>query len=268
MPVLPSDKLNEYFQVAYSIFNGFVIVTLFPKPLKDAIRNHLRQRLFRDQPLVDEVFSIDQTCNLIKRNQVEILTAVDIGANTGQWVQAFSRHFPRASVLSIEANPDNLPLLREVNPDCLQACLAETAGQHRTFYLPNPAVERINTGASLYREVLPGYADPICIELETSTLDSLDREFDLIKLDVQGAELDVLRGGSATLDSAKFVMIELGLSCYNHNAPLAAEVIAYLHSRNFILLAINEVLFHRHKPIQLDCCFVHSSLSGLVSLFA
>jgi FkbM family methyltransferase len=239
-----------------------------PKLLKNTIRRYCRLRLFGEQPFVDEVFAIDRTYELIKRNQVDILTAVDIGANKGQWAQAFSRYFPQSSLLSIEANPDNLALLRQVNPDSIQACLAETAGQRRTFYLPNPAVERINTGASLYREVLPGYADPVCLELETSTLDGLSREFDLIKLDVQGAELDVLKGGAATLNSAKFVMIELGLSCYNHNAPLAAEVIAYLHGRGFILLAVNEVLFHHRKPIQLDCCFVHSNLSRLASLGA
>lgn len=239
-----------------------------PKSIKNSIRGYLRCRLFGDRPFVDEVFAIDRTYDLIKRNHVDILTAVDIGANTGQWVQSFSQSFPCASVLSIEANPGNLAQLRDVNPDCVQACLAETAGQRRTFYLPNPAVERINTGASLYREVLPGYAEPVCLELETSTLDSFNRKFDLIKIDVQGAELDVLRGGTATLNLAKLVMIELGLSCYNHNAPLAAEVIAYLHDHGFILLAVNEVLFHHRKPIQLDCCFVHSSLSRLVSLAA
>lgn len=268
MPLSIHENPNGYLWVEYSYANSFFIVIPLPKTLKYSIRNRLRTRLFGDRPFMDEVFAIDRTFDLIKRSQVEILTAVDIGANKGQWVQAFLRHFPRSSVLSIEANPDNLPHLRAVNPDSLQACLAETAGERRTFYLPNPAVERINTGASLYREVLPGYAEPICLELETSTLDHLNREFDLIKLDVQGAELDVLRGGSTTLDLTKFVMIELGLSCYNHNAPLAAEVIAYLHSRNFILLAINEVLFHHRKPIQLDCCFVHSSLSRLASLEA
>ena len=185
----------------------------------------------------------------------------------GNGLKTFFFHFPSSNLLSIEANPDNLAPLKRVNPDSIQACLAETS-EIRTFYLPNPAVEKNNTGVSLYKEVLPGYQDPVCLELKTSTLDGLKRQFDLIKLDVQGAELDVLKGGYATLDTAKIVMIELSLCRYNLNSPLAAEVIAYLHNRGFVFLAINEVLFHKTKPIQLDCCFVHSRLSKLVSLDA
>lgn len=235
-------------------------------PLKRAFRRHLRSRLFGEHQFIDEVFSIDATYNLIKRSQLAVNSAIDIGANTGQWVKKFSLHFPKASVLSVEANPDNLSLLKEINPNAMQACLAETSGQIRTFYLPNPAVNRINTGASLYREVLPAYNDPICLDLKTSTLDELCHHFDLIKIDVQGAELDVLKGGKETLQSAKLVIIELSLARYNYKAPLAAEVISYLHDHGFSLLAINEVLFHRGKPIQLDCCFVRSDQHALLSL--
>jgi FkbM family methyltransferase len=239
-----------------------------PVSAKNLIRKLLLPRLIGDRQFVDQVFCVDHTYELIKRNHIEVKTAVDIGANTGQWVQGFWQHFPRARVLSIEANPENISTLRAFNPDCIQACLAETAGLVRTFYLPNPAVERVNTGASLYKEVLPGYDDPICLRLQTSTLDGLNRRFDLVKLDVQGAELDVLRGGRETLRNAKLVMVEISLSRYNHTAPLGAEVISYLHEQGFFLLAINEVLFHRHHPIQLDCCFAHSSLSGLAALDA
>ncbi len=239
-----------------------------PGPVKELIRNYILNKWLKDRHSIDEVFNVDLTYDLIKRNNICLRSAVDIGANTGQWYQVFLRHFPGTRVLSIEANPDNLPALREINPDCLHACLAETAGVFRTFYLPNPAVERVNTGASLYKEVLPGYENPICLRLETSTLDDLNRQFDLIKLDVQGAELDVLRGGEQTLRKAKLIMIEIGLTRYNQNAPLGAEVISYLHENGFFLLAINESLLHRQKPIQLDCCFAHSSLAKLAALDA
>ena len=241
---------------------------LLPATLKNKIRSRLRYRLFGQRQFIDEVFSIDRTYDLIKRNQIDIRTAVDIGANTGQWAHNFSRHFPSTRLLSIEANPDNLALLRRVNPDSMQACLAEVAGEDRTFYLPNPSLEKNNTGASLYKELLPGYQDPVCLQLKTSTLDGLKRQFDLIKLDVQGAELDILKGGNATLDTAKFVMIELSLSRYNLDSPLAAEVIAFLHSRSFVFIAVNEILFHKSKPIQLDCCFVHSRFGKFASLDA
>ncbi|MDC3009365.1 FkbM family methyltransferase [Synechococcus sp. AH-736-G20] len=236
--------------------------------LKNKIREIFRYRLFRERKFIDEVFSVERTFDLIKRQGIDIRSAVDVGANTGQWAKNFLCHFPEVRLLSIEANPDNLPELRTVNPDSIQACLAETSGDIRTFYLPNPVIETNNTGASLYKELLPAYEDAVRLELETSTLDGFNRHFDLIKLDVQGAELDVLKGGISTLANAKFVMIELSLSRYNHSSPLAAEVIAYLHDVGFIFLSVNEVLFHNSKPIQLDCCFVQSRLAHLANLDA
>ena len=159
-------------------------MVMLPARLKNKIRNSLRQRLFGGRKFIDEVISIEHTYDLIKRSQIGIHNAVDIGANAGQWAENFFSHFPSSSLLSIEANPVNLAPLKRVNPDSMQACLAEIAGEIRTFYLPNPAVEKNNTGASLYKEVLPGYQDPVCLELKTSTLDGLKRQFDLIKLDV------------------------------------------------------------------------------------
>jgi FkbM family methyltransferase len=240
-----------------------MILSLLPSPLKTSIRDKLRRRLFGDRLFLDEVFNVNHVYELIKRHHIELETAVDIGANTGQWAKTFMQQFPGTQLLSIEANPENLPALLKVNPNSMQACFAELDGDTREFYLPNPTVERINTGASFYREVLPGYEEPTRLQLVTSTLDSLNRRFDLIKLDVQGAELDVLRGGEKALRSAKIIMIEVSLCRYNYFAPLAAEVISYLHDRGFLFLAVNEVLCHARAPIQLDCCFVCSELEEL-----
>lgn len=246
--------------------SGQLLIPFLPHQFKGAIRSWLRPILFRERLFVDEVFRPERVFALLLRHGITIQQAVDIGANTGQWAQLFLAHYPHASLLSVEANPNNLPELRQVNPHCLQACLAARGGETRTFYLPNPAVESVNTGASLYRELQPGYDEPVPLTLETSTLDQLGTTFDLIKLDVQGAELDVLQGGIQAVRSARIIMLEVSLSQYNEGAPLSAEVIAYLHEQGFFLLAINEILFRHGQPIQLDLCFAHSDLRRLASL--
>ena len=233
---------------------------------KDWLRAWLRPTLFRDRIFVDEVFRPELVFANLIHHGVSIRRAVDIGANTGQWAQLFLAHFPHASLLSVEANPHNLADLKRINPRCIQACLSAFGGELRTFYLPNPAVESVNTGASLYRELQPGYDEPVPLTVETTTLDALGTDFDLIKLDVQGAELDVLRGGSEAVRSARVIMVEVSLSQYNEGAPLSAEVIAYLHAQGFVLLAINEILFRHGRPIQLDLCFVHADLLELTAL--
>ena len=76
--------------------------------------------------------------------------------------------------------------------------------------------------------------------LSTVTLDTIVHEKgwpmpDLIKLDVQGAEMDVLKGAGKCLSSCRDLIVELQKVEYNKGAPLREEVIAYTESIGFQL---------------------------------
>ena len=75
------------------------------------------------------------------------------------------------------------------------------------------------------------------VKIECTTLDDLNEQtgklFDVIKLDVQGAELDVLKGAVETLADVKHVILELQVVEYNKGAPLKDEVIAYMDEQGF-----------------------------------
>ena len=69
-------------------------MVMLPAGLKNKIRNSLRHRLFGGRKFIDEVISIEHTYDLIKRRQIGIHNAVDIGANAGQWAENFFFPFP------------------------------------------------------------------------------------------------------------------------------------------------------------------------------
>lgn len=82
-------------------------------------------------------------------------------------------------------------------------------------------------GNSYYREIgcRNGFYFPEnkYIEMKTMTLDTIVKERgfplpDLVKIDVQGAEIDVIRGGLNTINNAKRLIVELQHTEYNKGA--------------------------------------------------
>jgi hypothetical protein len=71
--------------------------------------------------------------------------------------------------------------------------------------------------------------------LTTDTLDEIVNEdqYDFIKIDTQGAELDILKGGLKTLERAKLVLLETSVIPYNKDAPLQRDVISFMRDHGF-----------------------------------
>lgn len=77
--------------------------------------------------------------------------------------------------------------------------------------------------------------------VKTQTVDNIvsNRNFlppDLVKIDVQGCELDILRGMTNTLINCKHLIVELQHSQYNTGAPLAEKSIPVIESLGFKLV--------------------------------
>jgi hypothetical protein len=90
---------------------------------------------------------------------------------------------------------------------------------------------------------------------------------DFIKLDVQGFELEVLKGASKTLESAEVVLMEVSLIEINKGAPLINEVMQFMVSRGFICYDICSIV---RRPLdkalwQTDLIFVNKSSSLVAS---
>lgn len=60
----------------------------------------------------------------------------------------------------------------------------------------------------------------------------------LLKLDVQGYEIEALKGATASLSRIRLIQAELSLAPLYDNAPLFDEVIAFLKARNFELFTL------------------------------
>ena len=157
---------------------------------------------------------------------------LDIGANIGGFTKECRKFWPLADYYLIEGNEICEPALRYMNEHYYIELLGDMDGREVTFY--KTTVSQICTGNSIYRELTPAYDDDKLIK-ETRkliTLDTLfknnDIVFDFAKLDTQGSELDIMRGGVKTLLSCKYILLEVSLKQYNANIPLKDEVVDYM----------------------------------------
>jgi FkbM family methyltransferase len=189
----------------------------------------------------------------------------DLGAYRGGWTRLAAQVFPDAQFVLFEANRDHAGELAASGRRHVIAALGETDGGTRAFHVPRAGDV---TGASLYVENTAHYAQPNLQvrEVETARLDTLvARETlpapDLVKIDVQGVELEVLAGAPETLRGAAALIVEVSFVDYNKGGPLAAQVIAAVDRLGFRCADLCEV--HRSAQnfvLQLDLLFVRPPL--------
>jgi FkbM family methyltransferase len=113
---------------------------------------------------------------------------------------------PDARFFLFEANADHADALRATGYPYFISVLSSEPTTVEFYATGSP-------GDSYFRETTKNYAGVKPVSLHAETLDSLVERHelplpDLINADVQGAELDVLRGGRAALEKAQLALLE------------------------------------------------------------
>jgi FkbM family methyltransferase len=190
----------------------------------------------------------------------------DIGAFQGQWSEMAAEIFPNADYVLFEANADNGPEIRDTGYQYFIVALSGADGIQRPFFIAKNVVA---TGASLYRENTVYFAgdNAVVREVTTASLDTVVEVSglpppDLIKLDVQGSELDVLTGGKRTVARCDALIIETSILPYNEGAPLFAEVVSVVDKLGFKCVDICQMLRSGASKAltQIDLLFVRDAL--------
>ena len=116
-------------------------------------------------------------------------------------------------------------------------------------------------GNSYYREIYTGdvFKEDSYIVKEAMTLDTIVSKNrypkpDLIKIDVQGSEIDILNGGLETIKDVKILIVELQSVEYNQHAPLVNFSLPYIEKLGFTCIYQK---FSDNGP-DADYCFVNN----------
>ena len=189
-----------------------------------------------------------------KRFNIKFKNVLDIGAAAGDWSGHVKEFNPDAKFTLIEPNKlhnERLKSLGKVHNVYLSDSVKE-----KVFYVCQDPFQQTGNGFYEERSNVP-FKKTI---VKTTKLDQVvDETYDLIKLDVQGAELEVIKGGMITIQKAKWLQIEIPLLEYNIGAPSMYSLLGNLKAIGFYPFDIAQILFNV-RCLYIDYVFVNRNL--------
>jgi FkbM family methyltransferase len=195
--------------------------------------------------------------NLISRG-LQINVVYDIGAHKGRWTKQHASLLPNANFFLFEANKEHAEKLKSRGYRAFIGVLSSD-GEPAKFY------KKVGTGDSLYRENTQTYSEDSFEVVTTKTLhqvvtsEKLPKP-DFVKLDVQGAEIDILKGAGDLLDGCSLLLAECPIVPYNLGAPELNEYLTYFKSKGFLPLRITEQHSSKGSLLQIDILFLKNTL--------
>lgn len=162
---------------------------------------------------MEEVFAVREISSLIEKDRPVIF---DLGANCGFFSFHALDFFPKAKIHSFEPQSslvgkfqrtldrNNLNSAITIN----QCAVGKGSGEMEFFENRSPI------SASLIKEKVSSRTIRKKYKVRVTDLDSYAKEnsismVDILKIDVEGSELDVVEGGKKILDQAKVVFVEV-----------------------------------------------------------
>lgn len=210
---------------------------------------------------------------LLGLKEEPIKTVIDIGANKGQSTQKLANIFPNSTIYAFEplAEPfKKLKDLANLNPQIIPYNLALGDTVEKLPFFLHEKSSQSSSFLKITKKCQNDY--PILkyqkpIEIQQLTLDGffeglsnpLEKEI-LVKLDVQGYEKKVIKGGSEVLKQASACIVEISVDPVYENQSTFKEVFELLDRLNFNFVGnIHQVKAQTGRIKYFDAVFIKSS---------
>jgi FkbM family methyltransferase len=203
----------------------------------------------------NERFGVELPLDLARLTAGDPLrTIFDVGGNFGQTALHFATAFPSAEILTFEPVPSSFSRLREATAHCdriklFNLALGETAGAATINLTPSAGSNTL----------LATNAATGTVAIQVDTLDRVAdthgiRMIDLLKIDVEGYELHVLKGGEQLLREGRvrYVFAECVFAT-DADSPHTSffDLHAFLESRGFCFVSYYPESFALRRGVAL-----------------
>ncbi|HCJ12105.1 MAG: hypothetical protein A2Y14_03485 [Verrucomicrobia bacterium GWF2_51_19] len=206
--------------------------------------------------------NLEEVLNAMKRNGLRVSTIIDVGIAYGTpglygTIDAVQYHL-------IEPLKEYLGTIQDLCKKYPATYTLAAAGEQKGTLTFN--VHPDMSGSSFLSESEGKHVDGTPRTVPVTTIDDEVRQHALkgpflIKVDVQGFELQVLNGAQKTLAQTEAIILEVSLFSFYQQSPLFADVIAYMAARGF---APYDIFGATYRPLddalgQIDIAFVKNT---------
>ena len=198
----------------------------------------------------------------------------DIGSSVLHWTQHASKIWNNSKIYLFDAMTemklfyDEYNKKNNTNYEYNVGVLCDEDYKRISFYQN----DELSGGNSYYKEIgHPNSANiftedhikhKVGMKLETVVKNKNIPMPDLVKIDVQGAELDILKGSMNIINNAKFLIVELQHTEYNKGAPLCNQTRDFLVENGWKVYAEK---FSNNGP-DADWCFVNTRYNDFTEI--
>jgi FkbM family methyltransferase len=195
------------------------------------VRSVIRDRLKRRLGVPEIPLAIER----LRDNHFAPERVFDVGAYSGEFAKLCRRVWPRAKIACFEVLPHRVNELRSWCAQDGNAVVIETLlGAERKSAVPFHEME---TASSVLEEHIAQTAPVRFYPMQT--IDEYVGTIgtpapDLLKIDVQGYELEVLKGARNSLPHISAVLAEVNLIDIHIGAPMLDEVVDFMRDNGFV----------------------------------
>jgi FkbM family methyltransferase len=189
---------------------------------------------------------INDVRSLFKNRAPKII--VDGGAHTGGFTRLFLQHYPQAHIHAFEPLPGlatqltkTFPKRVTVHPVALGAKNRKIKFNVLAYKGASSALEPSALLKSLQKKKIRVSK---VLNVNCRRLDRVLNHADLIKLDLQGYELNALKGCGKLLQNAHVVVAEIEFIALYDGQPLFADIDLYLRKHKFRLFNLYDLWTH------------------------
>ena len=170
-------------------------------------------------------------------------TLIHVGAHLVQEARTYDSHKFK-KVIWVEALPEVVlsakAILEEYrNQEIIQGICWSEAELNIPFHVSKGLFSSSALSMKWHKILWPGSNSVETLVLRTTTLNHLasdEQDISLINIDVQGAELQVLKGGILSLQKCDYIFLEIAVKELYRDQPLFLEIDNFLKENGFALL--------------------------------